>query len=64
MIIRMIFFLFNLCSHLRTSKQFFSVLATQIKKILQKARKEKNNFQLIRILKRNEKIEFSSIKDE
>jgi hypothetical protein len=40
------------------------VLATQINKILQKTRKEKNNFQFIRILKRNEKFEFSSVKDK
>jgi hypothetical protein len=40
------------------------VLATQIKKSLQKVRKEKNNFEFIRILKRNEKIEFSSIESE
>jgi hypothetical protein len=52
-------FLSEHCNHLRASKRSFSLLSTQIKEILQKARKEKNEFKLIRILKRNEKIEFS-----
>jgi hypothetical protein len=57
-------FLFYHCNHLRAFKRFFLVLAIQIKKILQKTKKEKNNFQLIRILKRNEKIKSFLVEDE
>jgi hypothetical protein len=52
-------FLSKHCNHLKAFERSFSLLSTQIKEILQKARKEKNEFKLIRILKRNEKIEFS-----
>jgi hypothetical protein len=54
-----IFFLSNHCSHLETLERFFSILSTQIKKMLQKSRKKINNFKLTRILKRDEKIELS-----
>jgi signal recognition particle GTPase len=57
-----IFFLSNHCSHLETLERFFSILSTQIKKILQKSRKEKNDFKLTRILKRYENIEQELIK--
>jgi hypothetical protein len=54
-----IFFLSNYCSHLKTLERFFSILSTQIKEILQKSRKKKNDFKLTKILKRNENIELS-----
>jgi hypothetical protein len=52
-------FLFNYCSHLDASERFFSILSTQIKEMLQESRKEKNDFKLTRILKRNENTEFA-----
>jgi hypothetical protein len=54
-----IFFLFDHCSHLETLERFFSILSTQIKKMLQESRKKINDFKLTRILKRNENIELS-----
>jgi hypothetical protein len=57
-----IFFLFDHCSHLETLERSFSILSTQIKEILQESRKEKNDFKLTRILKRNENIEQELIK--
>jgi hypothetical protein len=57
-----IFFLSDHCSHLDAFERSFSILSTQIKEILQESRKEKNNFKLTRILKRNENIEQELIK--
>jgi hypothetical protein len=51
-------FLSNHCSHLDASERFFSTLSNQIKEMLQESRKEKNDFKLTRILKRND-TEFS-----
>jgi hypothetical protein len=42
-----IFFLSNYCSYLDAFEQFFSILSTQIKKILQESRKEKNDVKLV-----------------
>jgi hypothetical protein len=53
-----ILFLFNHCSHLDAFERFFSILSNQIKEMLQESRKEKNDFKLTRILKRND-TEFS-----
>jgi hypothetical protein len=47
-----IFFLADHCSHLDALEQFFSILSTQIKEILQESRRKNNNFKLTRILKR------------
>jgi hypothetical protein len=52
-------FLSNHCSHLDAFERFFSVLSTQIKEMLQKSLKKNEDFKLTRILKRDEKIEFS-----
>jgi hypothetical protein len=52
-------FLFNHCSHLNASERFFSILSTQIKEMLQESRKEKNDFKLTRILKKNENTKFA-----
>jgi transposase InsO family protein len=46
------------CNHLGAPERPFPLLPAQIKEILQEARKEKDEFKPIRILKRNEKIEF------
>jgi hypothetical protein len=54
-----IFFLSNHCSHLNAFERSFSRLSTQIKEMLPESRKEKNDIKLTRILKRDEKIEFS-----
>jgi hypothetical protein len=54
-----IFFLSDHCSYLDALERFFSRLSTQIKEMLQESRKEKNDVKLTRILKRDEKIEFS-----
>jgi hypothetical protein len=51
-------FLSNYCSYLDASERSFSTLSNQIKEMLQDSRKEKNDFKLTRILKRND-IEFS-----
>jgi hypothetical protein len=50
-------FLFHHCKHLKASKRFFSILSIQIKEMMQEIRQEKNDFKLIRILKRDENIE-------
>jgi RNA recognition motif-containing protein len=56
--IRMTFFFSEHCSHLRAFERSFSNLSTQITEILQESRKEKNDFKLTRILKKNN-TEFS-----
>jgi hypothetical protein len=52
-------FLSEHCSHLRAFERSFSNLSTQITEILQESREEKDDFKPLRILKRNEKVEFS-----
>jgi hypothetical protein len=54
-----IFFLSDHYSHLDAFERSFSILSTQIKEMLSKSRKKKNDFKLTRILKRDEKIEIS-----
>jgi hypothetical protein len=50
-------FLLDYCKHLRASERSFSILSIQIKEMMQEIKQEKNDFKLIRILKRDENIE-------
>jgi 23S rRNA G2445 N2-methylase RlmL len=50
-------FLSNYCKHLKASERSFSILSIQRKEMMQEIKQEKNDFKLIRILKRNENIE-------